>query len=221
VITGGALLANGTTPLTANWNAGNYSITSRNALNVYNVLAYGADSTGVSDSTTAIQTAATAAAGGTLYFPSGTYKITSGITISSGTVVRGDGISSVINASGGSVTIALGTNATTNVTFRDLKLTGSFIDGIGATNITGLGVYNCDISGATLTGATPTAGIYFSGATRVAISNNHLSGNGTGDGTHGTDIYGDTTQNTDVLVYGNRCSSTPPTRASPRTTSRE
>ncbi len=48
---------------------------------VYNVNAYGADPTGVADSRTAINDAATAAGGGTVYLPKGTYKISSNITL--------------------------------------------------------------------------------------------------------------------------------------------
>ena len=51
---------------------------------VYNVKAYGADPTGVTDSTTAIQgliTALGVAGGGAIYFPAGTYKITAALVL--------------------------------------------------------------------------------------------------------------------------------------------
>lgn len=51
---------------------------SSSSMNVYNVITYGADKTGVSDSTSAIQTAINAcdaAGGGTVYIPNGTYII--------------------------------------------------------------------------------------------------------------------------------------------------
>ena len=46
-----------------------------------NVLDYGADASGVADSTSAIASALDAvASGGTLFFPPGTYKVTSAIS---------------------------------------------------------------------------------------------------------------------------------------------
>lgn len=78
--------------------------TSLTGIDWLNVLAYGADSTGSSDSTTAIQAAVSAltSAGGVIYFPTGTYKVSSTITISiAGVTLQGDGLwSSVINYTG-------------------------------------------------------------------------------------------------------------------------
>ena len=70
--------ADGTTPLTGPWNAGNFSINARNSVPAFNVVTYGADPTGVTDSTTAIQNAinaAVAAGGGRVIFPAGTHKV--------------------------------------------------------------------------------------------------------------------------------------------------
>lgn len=62
----------------------------------YGVVAYGADPTGAADSTTAIQNAinaAVAAGGGTVYFPAGTYKVSSTLSINiAGVTLQGDGI---------------------------------------------------------------------------------------------------------------------------------
>lgn len=56
-----------------------------------NVLDYGADSTGVADSTVAITNAIAATpVGGQLYFPSGTYKLTSEIVIEKSITLNGD-----------------------------------------------------------------------------------------------------------------------------------
>lgn len=57
-----------------------------------NVLDYGADSTGVADSTSQIQDAIDAAAVNNqlLYFPTGTYLVTDTLTIYSGTTITGD-----------------------------------------------------------------------------------------------------------------------------------
>lgn len=60
------------------------------ASQVFNVLAYGADNTGVKDSTTAFTTAFTAASasgGGTVYAPAGSYSVTSLGTISSTNII--------------------------------------------------------------------------------------------------------------------------------------
>ena len=54
-----------------------------------NVLDYGADSTGSADSTTAVSSAV--ATGSPIYFPAGTYKITSEISLNSNQVIYGDG----------------------------------------------------------------------------------------------------------------------------------
>lgn len=67
----------------------------------YDVVAgYGADATGGSDATAAVQSAidaAAAAGGGIVYFPAGTYRIASSLTVStSGIVLRGAGTSSVL-----------------------------------------------------------------------------------------------------------------------------
>ena len=56
-----------------------------------NVLDYGADSTGEADSTTAINAALTAGAGGAVFIPAGTYKTTAALTVSANTLVYGAG----------------------------------------------------------------------------------------------------------------------------------
>jgi hypothetical protein len=78
-------------PLTADWNAGNFVINSQNSTAWRNVVVYGADPTGVANSTAAV-IAALAVGNGVIYFPRGTYLITpNAITISLGaTVLRGD-----------------------------------------------------------------------------------------------------------------------------------
>ena len=57
---------------------------------------YGAVGNGTTDDTAAIQAAITANYGGEIYFPAGTYKITSGLTITSGIKLSGSGWGSVI-----------------------------------------------------------------------------------------------------------------------------
>lgn len=59
----------------------------------FNVLDYGADLTGVADSTTAIQAALDAAepSGATVYFPAGLYKVTATLNASRGVTLLGEG----------------------------------------------------------------------------------------------------------------------------------
>jgi hypothetical protein len=66
---------------------------------VINILDYGADKTGVADSTVAINAAITAAGyGATVYLPTGTYKITSSILLN-GCNILGDGRKTIIQPS--------------------------------------------------------------------------------------------------------------------------
>lgn len=117
----------------------------------YNAAGYGAKGDGVTDDTAALQAAATAAAGGTLFIPQGTYLISASIQISANTTVAGIGIGSRIKAktswssyqtavwNGQNVSIAplfLNVNhasssvSDTSITIRDLCLDyGSFASG--------------------------------------------------------------------------------------------
>lgn len=64
---------------------------------VYNVLDYGADNTGVTDSASAIQTAIDAAVvsgGGTVYLPAGTYRTNTSLILKDKVTLQGDGVSS-------------------------------------------------------------------------------------------------------------------------------
>lgn len=91
---------------------------------------FGATGDGSTDDTTAIQSAITASAGGTVHFPKGIY-IAAGLDISSDNVtLRGEGIASVIKLKNGSNTNLL-TNASGAsaqrffVTIQNLKLDGN------------------------------------------------------------------------------------------------
>ena len=104
------------------------------------VTGYGADRTGAADSTTAIQAALTAAhtaGGGTVYFPAGTYKISSGLTVYAGTVLQGDGPAvSVISQTSTSADCLAGTDVS-YVTVAGLSLAGP---GSGSGNGIALGL---------------------------------------------------------------------------------
>lgn len=110
---------------------------------VFNVMAsaYGATGNGTTDDTSAIQSAITAAsaAGGTVYFPAGTYKITSTLTVSgTGQAVR------LVGASRGASIIELDM-----ATGDGLRILASW----------------CDVEGlqfATFSGVTRTSGAYIS-----------------------------------------------------------
>jgi hypothetical protein len=63
-------------PLTGSWNAGDFTINSKNSVDLFNVVAYGADPGGTNSSAVAITTALAdaVASGGTVYFPRGIFK---------------------------------------------------------------------------------------------------------------------------------------------------
>jgi len=84
------------------------------------VLDFGADSTGTNDSTTAIQSAASSLTnGGSLYFPKGTYKVSSVVNFTDKTTVYGDGIGA---------TIIQGTAGNTGGIFNCSDSSGTAID---------------------------------------------------------------------------------------------
>ena len=105
------------------------------------VTQYGADPTGTADSTTAIQTALTAAAaatyGGVVYFPAGLYLISQTLQAGSSTTVTGDGIGATtirvkasslssftqVGSNGGATMLATAGNAAkSRITVSDLTL---------------------------------------------------------------------------------------------------
>jgi hypothetical protein len=84
-----------------------------------NVLDYGADPTGAADSTTAITNAIAAMTGpATLYFSSGTYKVSSTITLNKQGTYLGDGYNSTI------ITTTSATTDTFNITVQGVHVRG-------------------------------------------------------------------------------------------------
>ena len=102
---------------------------------VLNVLDSGADPTGIADSTTAIQTAASSlTSGGTLYFPRGTYKVSAVINFTDKTTIFGDGIGATLiqgtsGNTGGIFSFSSGTSAVDRVyaSIRDLSIDGATV----------------------------------------------------------------------------------------------
>ncbi|MFE9834032.1 glycosyl hydrolase family 28-related protein [Streptomyces sp. NPDC005551] len=98
-----------------------------NSMVLYNVKAYGAIGNGIADDTAAIQNAinaASAAGGGTVYLPTGTYKITAELTLANHITLLGDGdfvteIKQTSTTANGLVGSSL-----IYITIRALRLTG-------------------------------------------------------------------------------------------------
>lgn len=89
---------------------------------------FGAVGDGVTDDTTAIQAAATAASGMALYFPSGNYALTAAINLPSNIRVYGDGIGlSTITASGTSAFNLFNASDKTNIAFDNLSFYGNSV----------------------------------------------------------------------------------------------
>ena len=121
------------------------------------VLDFGADPTGVADSTTAITNAVTAVqTGGSLYFPVGTY-LTTGVTINKSITIYGDGIGSTIkcNTTGIGININFATQTQVNrVMISSLDFTNgtntpsAFISNTNALNTL---IEKCNFIGVTAT----------------------------------------------------------------------
>jgi parallel beta-helix repeat protein len=118
----GNLLQDGSTPLTANWNAGNFRIDSQNSTRVFNVRAYGAVGDGSTPDTAAFQAAADAAfaafpSGATIYVPTSASPYMIAVTAAAGTIqtpglklysgqrLTGEGRQSILKAIGYSGTV--------------------------------------------------------------------------------------------------------------------
>ena len=95
---------------------------------------FGADPTGVTDSTTAIQAAINSVTTGRIYLPAGTYKTTTTISLKNGVSIYGDGsgITTISNATANPIiTVNTGAN------IRFCKINGMTLYG-GGTNTYGI-----------------------------------------------------------------------------------
>lgn len=124
------------------------------AFSAINVKDYGAIGDGLSDDTAAVQSALTAALGKTLYFPVGTYVITTGLTGSaSSTRICGDGKGSSVlkyDGSGTALTWGLG-GSIPNMQFvlEGIRIDGSSagVCGLKLTGFQDFTLIDCDVIG--------------------------------------------------------------------------
>ena len=95
---------------------------------IYSVLDYGINTSAANNASAidALITTVSAAGGGTIYFPAGTYNIQSAITLRSNVTFKGDGRSSIIKAKTGNFYMFnASAYASDNVTFDGLNFDGS------------------------------------------------------------------------------------------------
>lgn len=85
----------------------------------------GIDPTGVADSTTALQAKITAAAGGLLFIPAGTYKVSSTLDVSSNTTIVAYGATIDVLDDGSAAGRMFRLNSVSNVRIYGLKITSS------------------------------------------------------------------------------------------------
>jgi hypothetical protein len=114
---------------------------------VINAQRYGATGDGVTDDTTNLQAAVTAAAGKRLSIPAGTYLISSPINVPSNTIISGEAMGTVIKLSTGDIS-GFYLNATSGVTIKDIQI-------------------RCSVAGTTAY----VGGIFLNGAANTLITN--------------------------------------------------
>lgn len=98
-----------------------------------NVLDYGADPTGVADSTAAI--VAAMAARSRVYLPSGTYKTTSTITVPGGSIIFGDGVTTIIKPTSASNSFICFLQSAAS------QIADMYLDGSAATGQSTIGIF--------------------------------------------------------------------------------
>lgn len=149
-----------------------------------NAFAYGATGNGTTDDYAALQAAATAAAGGALYIPPGTYSLSQDVLIASNTLVLGAGRATILLAGVGSTTNCLNLSGSSHVVVSDLqingnklnvqqlstqytKLSGMYMRGADDILITRCYIHDCYVSGIMADG----------GSTNIEVSNCRMANN--------------------------------------------
>lgn len=147
--------------------------------------------TGDVDNATALQAAITVAALGTfsssVYIPSGTYILANGVVVPSNVTIYGDGESTHLSATLGNDSVVIGGSgvALSNITIRDLRISGAFSRGIHfSAPGSNVRIERCHISGATVGGGT-IAAIAIGAISNCWITDNTLDNNGLDDGDGG------------------------------------
>lgn len=164
---------------------------------------YGAVGDGVADDTTAIQNALNAltANGSTLFFPSGTYKITASLNATvTGTTIAGNGWGSQIQYDGNVVTPAIKATGNIRCNIRDLRISQTNASHLG----TALDISQCNtsvferllIDGGGASGVAPLVGILLNASTcnNNSINNCRVAYGGTNS--IGINIIGSSNTNT-------------------------
>ena len=137
---------------------------------VLSVKDFGCVGDGVTDDTTALQAALTAAAGGALLIPSGTYLLINAVTISSNTLIFGAGQSSIIKSATADKTV-FSASTKSNVTIRDINIT---ITAVGTATTSGAikldTCTDCTIENVEIIGPS-WFGVWFENSTRCTVQN--------------------------------------------------
>lgn len=147
----------------------------------HNVKWFGAVGDNTHNDTTAFQNAIAAVlaqtAGGSLYIPAGTYKITSGLAPApgSGQSIRiyGLGRTAILNVTVNDVAVTLGNRSS----LKSVTVQGSNYGGVYALNVSNVVIEDCDITG----GAAGPAGDFVNvsvriGGTDITVQNNYVHG---------------------------------------------
>lgn len=164
---------------------------------------YGAVGDGVADDTTAIQNAlnALSANGSTLFFPTGTYKITASLNATAtGTTIAGNGWGSQIQYDGNVVTPAIKATGNIRMHIRDMRISQTNASHLG----TALDISQCNnsvldrllIDGGGASGVAPLVGILLNASTcnNNTIRNSRITYGGTNS--IGINIIGSSNSNT-------------------------
>lgn len=157
-----------------------------------NVKNYGALGNGTTNDTAAIQSALTAAAGNALYFPPGTYLMSTGVSVLSNTKVYGAGSgSTIISLSNGNQGFLIA--GRTNVSISDLWIKGPAIQAIGTSTSTNVVIRDCIISGITNspTALLPNGGIVIGSGADYLLQNIRFFSNGWTIAASGTNLSAD------------------------------